>query len=118
MPDGVNFCIFSRHATHVELLLYQNDTSSEPFQVITLIPEENRTFFFWHVFVEALPPRTCYTWRMDGPHDTMQTGRYFNVRKELLDPWARAVTDTLWDRRKAADPQIRRTPATLACAQW
>jgi glycogen operon protein len=105
LPDGVNFCIFSRHATHAELLLYENDASSEPFQVITLSPEENRTFFFWHVFVEALPPRTCYTWRMDGPQDTMQTGRYFNVRKELLDPWARAVTDTLWDRRRAADPQ-------------
>jgi isoamylase len=103
--DGVNFCFFSRHAAHVELLLYAEPDSSEPFQVITLTPEHNRTFFFWHVFVEGLPPRTCYTWRADGPTDTEQTGRYFNPRKELLDPWARAVTDTLWDRRRAADPQ-------------
>ena len=103
--DGVNFCIFSRHATRVELLLYAAASSPEPFQLITLTAEHNRTFFFWHVFVEGLPPRTCYTWRMDGPQDTSQTGRSFNPRKELLDPWARAVTDALWDRNRAADPQ-------------
>jgi len=103
-PDGVNFCVFSRHATHVELLLYVAGDSPEPFQVIALAPERNRTFFFWHVFVEGLPPGTCYTWRADGPCDTQQTGRSFNPRKELLDPWARAVSDALWDRHKAEDP--------------
>jgi glycogen operon protein len=104
-PDGVNFCVFSRHATRVELLLYAATDSSEPFQVITLTPERNRTFFFWHVFVEGLPPRMCYTWRTDGPTDTQHTGRCFNARKELLDPRARAVTDAVWDRRRATDPQ-------------
>jgi isoamylase len=104
-PDGVNFCVFSRHATRVELLLYAEADSPEPFQVTTLTPENNRTFFFWHVFVEGLPPRTYYTWRADGPNDTQQTGRRFNPRKELVDPWARAVSDAVWDRRRAADPQ-------------
>jgi isoamylase len=104
--DGVNFCVFSRHATRMELLLYTAADSPEPFQVIALTPERNRTFLFWHVFVEGLPPRTCYTWRADGPTDTQQTGRSFYPRKELLDPWAQAVTDTLWDRRRAADPQF------------
>jgi glycogen operon protein len=52
-----------------------------------------------------LPPRTCYTWRTDGPSDTQHTGRCFNPRKELLDPRARAVSDAVWDRRRAADPQ-------------
>src|SRR5262245_43079142 len=84
LRDGVNFCISSRHATCVELLLYAEPDSAEPFQVISLTPEENRTFFFWHVFVEGLRPRACYTWRADGPTDTEQTGRYFNPRKELL----------------------------------
>jgi len=104
-PDGVNFCVFTRHATRVELLLYRAPDSPEPFQVIVLSPEDNRTFFFWHVFVEGLPPGTCYTWRADGPTDTERTGRYFNPRKELLDPWARAVTDAVWDRRRALDQQ-------------
>jgi glycogen operon protein len=103
-PDGVNFCIFSRHATRVELLLYAAADSAEPFQAIALSPERNRTFFFWHVLVEGLPPGTLYTWRMEGPNDTQQSGRAFNPRKELLDPWARAVSDAVWDRRRAADP--------------
>jgi glycogen operon protein len=105
LSDGVNFCVFSRHAARVELLLYAAPDSPEPFQVITLTPERNRTFFFWHVFVEGLPPRTCYTWRTDGPSDTQHTGRCFNPRKELLDPRARAASDAVWDRRRAADPQ-------------
>ena len=104
LPDGINFCVFSRDATRVELLLYAAADSADPFQVIALSPESNRSFFFWHVFVERLPPRTCYTWRADGPIDTTQTGRLFNPRKELVDPWARAVTDAVWDRHQAVDP--------------
>jgi glycogen operon protein len=103
-PEGVNFCVFSRHATRVELLLYREPDSAEPFQVIALDPARHRSFFFWHVLVEALPPRTAYTWRMDGPADTAGSGCRFNPRKELVDPWARAVTDVAWDRRRAADP--------------
>src|SRR5690606_7985961 len=73
--DGVNFCAFSQHATHAELLLYAAADSNAPFQVITLDREHNRSFFFWHVFVEDLPVGTYYTWRMDGPGDIVATGR-------------------------------------------
>jgi isoamylase len=104
LPDGVNFCVFSRDATRVELLLYAAAHSAEPFQVITLAPQANRTFFFWHVFVEGLRPGALYAWRADGPSDTRETGRAFNPRKQLVDPWARAVSDRLWDRRRAMDP--------------
>jgi len=103
--DGINFCVFSQHATRVDLLLYARADSTESFQMVVLDPEQNRSFFFWHVFVQGLAPGTCYTWRMDGPADTAASGLRFNPRKELVDPWARAVTDTVWDRRHAADPQ-------------
>jgi glycogen operon protein len=99
---GVNFSIFSRHATSVELLLYQQADSPEPFQTVMLDPVINRTFFFWHVYVEALPPGIHYTWRVDGPGNTRRTGFRFNRNFELLDPWARAVTHDLWNRRKAS----------------
>ncbi len=105
LPEGVNFCVFSREATRLELLLYAQPDSPEPFQVIELSPEHNRTFFFWHVFVEGLPARTCYAWRADGPSDTQHSGRAFNPRKVLVDPWARAVSDARWDRRKASDAE-------------
>ena len=104
LPEGVNFCVFSRHATRMELLLYAAADSPQPFQVIALSPEENRSFYFWHVFVEGLPPGIYYTWRADGPSDTRETGRAFNPRKQLVDPWARAVSDRLWDRHRAMDP--------------
>ena len=102
--DGVNFCVFSRHATHVELLLFADAASAEPFQRIALTSEHNRSFFFWHVFVEGLAPGVCYAWRADGPNDAAQSGRAFNPRKDLLDPWARAVSDARWNRARAADP--------------
>jgi len=85
---GANFSVFSRDATRAELLLYDAADSVEPIQIIALDPDTNRSYFFWHVFVEGLPAATHYTWRMDGG-------------KELLDPWARAVTDSLWVRHRA-----------------
>ena len=101
---GVNFSVFSHHATRAELLLYETAASLHPFQVVALDPETNRTHMMWHVFVEGIGPGIHYTWRFDGPADTAASGRRFNMRKELVDPWARGVTDTLWDRRRASDP--------------
>src|SRR6266478_8901990 len=86
--EGVNFSVFSRCAKRVELLLYDAADSAEPVQVVALDPDTNRSYFFWHTFVEGLPAGTHYTWRMDGG-------------KELVDPWARAVTDSVWIRRRA-----------------
>ena len=103
--EGVNFCIFSRHARRVELLLYAAADSPAPLQTIVLDPEYNRSFFFWHVFVEGLPAGVHYTWRMDGPGDTAATGRRFHPDRELLDPWAHAVSDAVWDRARACAGQ-------------
>ncbi len=97
--NGVNFSIFSRHARTVELLLYSSPTAVEPFQVIRLDPYRHRTYFFWHVFVEDLPSGVSYTWRVDGPSDTENSGFRFEGELELTDPWAKGVTMDLWDRR-------------------
>ena len=39
---GVNFCVFSKNARRVELLLYDAADSAEPVQVISLDPDTNR----------------------------------------------------------------------------
>lgn len=101
--EGVNFSIYSRHATNAELLLYENCFSERPFQVIHLDPEVNHSFFAWHVLVEDLPPGTLYTWRIDGPKDTRECGFRFDPRQELIDPWARAVCNGQWDRWRQVD---------------
>lgn len=97
---GVNFSIFSRHSTAAELLLYESADGREPFQTIALDPLANRSFLTWHVFVEGLAPGVHYTWRLDGPVDARR-GLSFDKRREIADPWARAVTDRLWDRALA-----------------
>ncbi|WP_040844417.1 glycogen debranching protein GlgX [Thiorhodococcus drewsii] len=96
--DGVNFSVFSRHATGAELLLYEGADSEEPFQIIRLDPRVNRTFFSWHLLVVDLPPGTHYTWRMEGPNDPHIHGWRFDERIELVDPWARGVNVSAWDR--------------------
>ncbi len=98
------FFIFSRHATQVELLLFKTATCDEPFQIITLHKERDRTFFVWHVFVFDLPVGTWYTWRMDGPYEPKQSGLRFDKLKQLLDPWAHAISDKRWNRKAACKP--------------
>ena len=46
---GVNFCIFSRNCTAVELLLFGDPEDAQPARVIRLDPDRNRTFYYWHV---------------------------------------------------------------------
>jgi len=104
MADGVNFSIYSQHATQVELLLFEGPCSQQPFQAIPLEARGHRTFFFWHVLVLDLPVGTYYAWRMDGPDDPACSGLRFDWEKVLLDPWARAVSDALWSRKRAAEP--------------
>lgn len=102
--DGVNFSIFSRHAEEVELLLFKTEDCKEPFQLIKLHKEKNFTFFFWHVFIKHLPSGVWYSWRVDGPTNTRQTGLRFEKDKHLLDPWARAISDKNWNREMACRP--------------
>ena len=104
--DGVNFSVFSRDASSVSLLLYRNATDAEPERTIPLDPKVHRTFFFWHVFMEGTGPGVHYAWKVDGSGETANGGR-FDSRRPLLDPWSRAVSDRLWDRRKVLrDPSV------------
>ncbi|MGF1482238.1 MAG: glycogen debranching protein GlgX [Cyanophyceae cyanobacterium] len=105
-PDaqGVNFSLFSEHATGVELLLFDEHDAPEPIQTIKLDSNENRTFHFWHVYVEGLKPGMHYAYRVDGPRD-VQNGHRFNPNKLLLDPYAKGVTKNLWQRGAACGPE-------------
>lgn len=91
-PEATNFSVFSREAKAVELLLYQTAECDKPMQVITLDIDVQRTFFSWHVSVEKLPVGTYYTWRVQKPD-----GSWW----EVLDPWARAVSNKKWNRSDA-----------------
>jgi isoamylase len=95
--DGVNFVLFSRHATHVRLELYQNPDDSFPGKSIDLDTVRHRTGDVWHVWVRGIPVGQLYGYRIEGPYQPEQ-GHRFNAHKLLLDPYARAIAGIKdWD---------------------
>ena len=98
--DGVNFALFSAHATSVELLLFDTHDAPELFLGIALDPDIHRTFGIWHVYVRGLRPGCAYAYRVDGPRDT-SAGHRFDPTKVLIDPYAFGNTTTHWDRTRA-----------------
>jgi glycogen operon protein len=83
--SGVNFALFSQHATAVTLVLF--DGRGRP---AAEIPLRHRTRFVWHAHVEGAGPGQLYGFRVDGPW-APAAGHRFNPRKLLLDPYARAI---------------------------
>lgn len=106
-PDknGVNFSLFSEHATGVELLLFRKYNDLDPYQKIILNPKFHRTFNFWHIYVKGLKPGTYYAYRVDGPKNIHNKGHRFNKNKVLIDPYARGISNTLWKRADACTPE-------------
>jgi isoamylase len=88
--EGVNFSVFSRQATRVELLLFDDAAAAHPTRVIELDPRTHRTYHYWHVFVPGIRPGQIYAYRADGPFEP-ERGLRFDPSKALLDPYGRAV---------------------------
>ena len=100
-PNGVNFAIFSRHATHVWLMLFDEPTDALPSHEFELDPLTNRTGDIWHIHLTDVQHGQLYLYRMDGPYQPQQGHRY-NWHKPLLDPYARALTGGfVWDFSQA-----------------
>jgi len=103
-PDGVNFSVFSRSATLLELLLFDREDAAEPARVIRLDPEYHRSYHYWHVFVPGVRPGQLYGYRAHGPLEP-ERGLRFDANKLLLDPYARVVVvPEKYERRTARGP--------------
>jgi len=90
LPGGVNFSVFSRGASGVELLLFDREDDARPTRVIPIDPAANRTYHYWHVFVPGVRPGQTYGYRAHGGWDPAN-GMRFDPTKVLLDPYGRAV---------------------------
>ena len=88
--EGVNFSVYSRQATRVELRLFDCAAAAQPARVIELDPRMHRTYHYWHVFVPGIGPGQIYAYRAEGPFDRGR-GLRFDPAKVLLDPYGRAV---------------------------
>jgi isoamylase len=90
VDGGVNFSVFSRGASGVDLLLFDREDDSRPSRIVTLDPVTNRTYHYWHAFVPAVQPGQIYAYRVQGPFDP-SNGMRFDGEKILLDPYGRGV---------------------------
>jgi isoamylase len=84
-PTGVNFALFSRHATAVTLVLFDEHRNR-----LAELPLTQRTRYTWHGHVEGVRAGQRYGYRVDGPYLPRQ-GHRFNRKKLLLDPYAKAI---------------------------
>ena len=91
---GVNFALFSEHATKVELCLFDSaDAQSESHRIV--LPEVAHQV--WHGHLPDVGPGQIYGYRVHGPFDPAQ-GHRFNPHKIVLDPYARVIArDLRWD---------------------
>ncbi len=87
---GVNFALFSAHATKVELCLFDDDGVTE----IQRIELPEFTDEIWHGYLPDARPGMVYAYRVHGPY-APDEGHRFNPNKLLLDPYAKALVGEL-----------------------
>jgi glycogen operon protein len=90
VDTGVNFSLFSRTASGIELLFFDRDDDAAPSRVVAIDPVANRTYHYWHVFVPGVRPGQIYGYRVKGLSAAAR-GLRFDSAKVLLDPYGRGV---------------------------
>ncbi len=102
--EGVNFCVYSKHAARIDLLLFDHAGDPQPSAIVDLDPRENRTYNWWHVLVRGIGAGQLYGYRAHGPTRPALDLR-FDPEKLLLDPYALSVANVDgYDRARAAAP--------------
>ena len=64
--DGVNFSVYSKHATGLDLLLFDDVDDHSPRRVIRLDPQVHRSGDYWHAHVPGLDAGQLYGFAADG----------------------------------------------------
>src|SRR5271154_3849318 len=114
---GLNFSVFSKNATLVELLLFDSADATAPARVIPLDPRTHRTYHYWHVFVPGLKPGQIYGFRAHGPFEP-ERGLRFAGNRVLLDPYGRAVAVPKKYRRDDSVVAMKSVVADPGCYDW
>ncbi len=94
--NGVNFSLFSPYAQSVTLLLFNDENDIQP-QEVALDKNINKTYYYWHIFIQDLGEGILYAYRIDGKSSLRNR---FDASKVLLDPYGKGIVGTL-DRELA-----------------
>ena len=89
--QGVNFALYTRNATRVELCLFDSVGAQHESARVTM-PEQ--TDEVWHGYLPHLSPGQLYGYRVHGIYDPTR-GLRFNSNKLLIDPYAKALAGNL-----------------------
>src|SRR5262249_306697 len=101
VDGGVNFSIYSKHSTRLELLLFDDAEHERPSRIIHLGAGDHRSYHYWHIFVPDIRPGQVYAYRAEGPN-LPDMGLRYDPEKVLLDPYAKLVAiPSAYDRRAA-----------------
>jgi glycogen operon protein len=84
--EGINFAVFSGHATQLDLCLFEEPGGPE----LARLPLPCRSGDIWHGFLPGARAGQLYGLRAHGPWRP-GIGHRFNPNKLLLDPWAREI---------------------------
>ena len=103
--DGVQFVVFSRNATEMRLLLYNDVDDREPVELINFHPSKDRWGDIWSIYVKGIKPGQLYHFQASGPFDPA-IGMRFNKDARLIDPYAKALAGTF----QPSDDGIIRPP--------
>nr|WKN39713.1 glycogen debranching protein GlgX [Tunicatimonas sp. TK19036] len=99
--QGVNFALFSEHATAVHLCLFHDPDDDHEYVCIRL---REQTDHVWHLYLPGFQPGQAYGYRVDGPFEPTQ-GMRFNPNKLLLDPYAKAINGRIsWNKAMFSYP--------------
>ncbi len=90
--EGVNFSIFSEHATHVTLVLFTSGIDV-PLAAFELSPATNKTGSVWHILIEGIDPvKIRYGYKMDMQPNPDPDIYLFDPDTILVDPYAKALS--------------------------
>src|SRR5580704_19653674 len=89
--NGVNFALYSEHATAVDLCLFASIESPQEEVRIRVTEHSDEV---WHIFLPDIKPGQLYGYRVEGPYDP-ENGARFNPSKLLLDPYAKSIAGTV-----------------------
>src|ERR1700752_2671379 len=76
IDGGVNFSVYSRDASSVDLLFFDSEEDAKPAHVFALDPFINRTYHYWHLFVPGAKTGQIYGYRVHGPCNPSQGLRF------------------------------------------
>lgn len=98
LAEGLNFSLFSRHATAVTLVIAIPALAGgeDEYVELALDAEHNKTGDLWHILLETKRHDIVYGYKLSGPTGNDVQGAWFNGADILIDPYCHKLVPRAW----------------------